>query len=194
MTLHLNCNELINLYWKIGEYISHKVQDDSWGKNVVQNLSDFLKDSYPDLKGFSAQNLWRMKQFYECYKDNEKLSTLLREISWSNNLHILSKTKSIEEKEFYIKLCIKEKYSARELERQIDSGYFERYMLSDGKAPTAITELYPEAPKIFRDSYIFEFLNLPDKHLEKDLQKAISLIRSFYRKSCMNCLKYQQNK
>lgn len=86
---------------------------------------------------------------------------------------ILSKTKSVEEREFYIRLCIKDRYSSRELERQIDSCYFERYMLSDGKASAALTELYPEAPRIFRDSYIFEFLNLPDKHLEKDLQKAL---------------------
>lgn len=165
--------QLIELYWEIGKYISQKVEDNSWGKSIVQSLSNFLKIEYPDLKGFSAQNMWRMKQVYECYKDHEKLSTLLREISWSNNLHILSKTKSIEEKEFYIRLCIKEKYSARELERQIDSGYFERYMLSDSKAPSAITEIYPKAHKIFRDTYVFEFLHLPDKHLEKDLQKAL---------------------
>lgn len=165
--------ELIELYWEIGKYISQKVEDDSWGKSIVQSLSDFLKGEYPDLKGFSAQNMWRMKQFYECYKHNEKLSALLREISWTNNLMIMSRTKTVEEQEFYIRLCIKERNSSRELERQIDSGYFERYMLSDGKAPAAITEVYPKASKIFRDSYMFEFLNLPDKHLEKDLQKAI---------------------
>jgi predicted nuclease of restriction endonuclease-like (RecB) superfamily len=165
--------ELIELYWEIGKYISQKVEDDSWGKSIVQSLSDFLKEEYPDLKGFSAQNMWRMKQFFECYKDCEKLSAVLREISWTNNLMILSKTKTVEEREFYIRLCIKERYSSRELERQIDSGYYERYLLSDGKAPVAVTELYPDAPRIFKDSYMFEFLNLPDTHLEKDLQKAI---------------------
>lgn len=113
-----------------------------------------------------------MKQFYECYKGNEKLSTLLREISWSNNLHILSKTKSIEEKEFYIRLCIKEKYSARELARQIDSSYFERSMMYKRKVLTNITETYPEVSNMFKDSYILEFLNLPEKFQEKDLQKA----------------------
>jgi predicted nuclease of restriction endonuclease-like (RecB) superfamily len=93
----------------------------------------------------------------------------LREISWSNNLHILSKTKSFEEKEFYIKLCIKEKYSSRELERQISSSFYERYMLST-KAN------YPQTnntKQIFRDSYMFEFLNLPENFRERDLQKAI---------------------
>lgn len=75
-----------------------------------------------------------MKQFYETYKDNEIVSTLLRQISWSNNVKILSSTSSIEEKEFYIRMCIKNNYTARELDRQIASGYFHRYMLSDGKA------------------------------------------------------------
>jgi predicted nuclease of restriction endonuclease-like (RecB) superfamily len=172
-TLAVINRELIELYWKIGEYISQKVQDNSWGRGIVKNLSDFLRDEYPDLKGFSPQNLWRMKQFYECYKDYPKLSTLLREITWSNNLHIMSKTKSIEEKEFYINLCIKEKYSARELERQIDSCYFERLMLSDGKLSPAVINLYPDATSLFRDSYVLEFLNLPDNFPESDLQKAI---------------------
>lgn len=111
-TLSIINRELIELYWQIGEYISLKCKDLGWGKNVVKSLADYLNKTNPDLKGFSSQNLWRMKQFYECYKDNEKLSSLLREISWSNNLHIISKTKSMEEKEFYIRLCIKEKYSA----------------------------------------------------------------------------------
>lgn len=97
----------------------------------------------------------------------------MREISWSNNLHILSKTKSIEEKEYYIRLCIKEKYSARELARQIDSAHFERSMLSKGKVLTNITETYPKGSNMFEDSYVLEFLNLPEKFYEKDLQKAI---------------------
>lgn len=172
-TLSIVNRELIELYWQIGEYISIKCEDFGWGRNIVKNLAEYLSSTSPDLKGFSSQNLWRMKQFYECYKDNEKLSTLLREISWSNNLHILSKTKSMEEREFYIKLCIKEKYSARELARQIDSAYFERLMLSDGKVSSGIKEKYPNNENIFRDSYVLEFLNLPDKFQEKDLQKSI---------------------
>lgn len=58
--------------------------------------------------------------------------------TWSNNLHIMSKTKSYEEKEFYLKLARKERYSARELERQIDSGYYERLVLSSEKAPSTL--------------------------------------------------------
>ena len=128
------------------------------------------------MKGFTRRGIYRMKQFYETYKDNEFVSTLLTQISWSNNVKILSSTKSIEEKEFYIKMCIKNNYTARELDRQIASGYFHRYMLSDGKANQSLTkatgeEDYPNT-KIL-DTYSLEFLDLPNNYSEKDLKKAI---------------------
>ena len=83
-----------------------------------------------------------MKQFYETYINYEKVSPLVTQINWTNNLLILSGTKSIEEKEFYLRLCIQENYSKRELERQLDSAYYERYMLSQGKAlPEGIKEI-----------------------------------------------------
>lgn len=165
--------ELIELYWRVGEYISLRVEQEEWGKGVVENLSTFLKEQEPDLRGFSARNLWRMKQFFEEYQDAPKLSTLLTEIPWSSHLHLISKTKTIEEKDFYLRLAIREKYSVRELERQIDSALFERMMISEKKLPTALTELKPELSKIYRDSYALDFLNLPDSHSEKDFQKAI---------------------
>ncbi len=77
---------LIELYWEIGKYISTKTIQENWGKGVVKELADFIKEKDPTLKGFSNKNLWRMKQFYETYKENEKLSTLSREISCTNNL------------------------------------------------------------------------------------------------------------
>jgi len=164
---------LIDLYWNLGNYISDKVKSEGWGKSVVKNLAVYLDKKLADSRGFSSQNLWRMKQFYETYHAIPKLSTLLREISWSNNLHILSKTKSFEEKEFYMQLTIKEKYKARELERQIDSGYFERVMLTDKKLSTVLRELDIDITGTFKDNYVLEFLNLAQKHSEFDLQKAI---------------------
>jgi len=95
--------ELIDLYLGIGEYVSKKVGVDGWGRQMVKNLAEFLSKNYPDVKGFSAQNIWRMKQFYETYKDDEKLSTLSRELSWSNNCIIFLSTKTYEEREFYLK-------------------------------------------------------------------------------------------
>ncbi len=166
--------ELINLYWQVGEYISEKVESAVWGAGVVTSLATYLKEKEPDLKGFSAQNLWRMKQFYETYRDYEKLSTLLRELPWSSHLHILAKTKSIEEKEFYLRLAVKEKYSVRELERQIDSGLYERAMISDIKHSPVLRETYPSISSVFKETYVLDFLNLPKPFSEEDLRKGIT--------------------
>ena len=129
---------IIDLYWSIGEYVSKQIDVNGWGKSTVKALSEYILSKEPGIRGYSSQNIWRMKQFYETYKDKPELSKLLRENTWSNNLHIISKTKSYEEKEFYLKLASKEKYKAKELARQIDSGYYERLLLSNGKAPSAI--------------------------------------------------------
>lgn len=166
-------SELINLYWNIGEYISKKVEQSDWGKSVVQELSAVIQTNEPEIKGFSDKNLWRMKQFYETYKDFPKLSTLLREISWSHNLVIFSRCKSEEERAFYLRLTIQEKYSKRELERQINSAVFERVMLGNSKLSPVVRELDYDITKAFKDSYVFEFLNLPEPYNEPDLQKGL---------------------
>jgi hypothetical protein len=82
--------ELINLYWNIGEYISKKISQSEWGDAVVTELANFIQTQEPETKGFSDKNIWRMKQFYETYIDFPKLSPLVREISWTNNLLIFS--------------------------------------------------------------------------------------------------------
>lgn len=165
--------ELIDLYWNIGKYISAKTGNNEWGTNVVENLSVYLRKTEPELKGFSSQNLWRMKQFYENYYQNEKLSPLVRELSWTNNLIILSKAENAQEREFYIRLAINERLSKRELERQIDSALFERTFLSKEKLSPVMRKLYPSSNQIFKDSYVLDFLSLPKIFSEKDLRKAM---------------------
>ncbi|MBP3255023.1 MAG: DUF1016 family protein [Clostridia bacterium] len=168
--------ELIALYWDFGQYISEKVQDSNWGDKIIDKLVEFMKREYPTMKGFTKRGIYRMKQFYETYKDYEFVSPLVTQISWTNNITILSSTKSMEEKEFYIMMCIKNNYSKRELERQISSGYFYRYMLSNGKANESIEKVvgeedYPNTKLL--DTYSLEFLDLPNNYSEKDLKKSI---------------------
>jgi len=162
--------ELINMYWDIGKYVSRSVSENGWGKSVVKDFSDFIQSRYVGIRGFSASNIWRMKQFYETYNGNEKLATLLRELTWSHNLQIMS-CKTDEEREFYLTLSVKNRYTFRELKRQMDSALFERTMLSD-ITNKLITER-SEGLTALRDSYVLEFLDLPEKHKEKDLRKAI---------------------
>lgn len=170
--------ELISLYWDIGAYISDKVRREGWGKSVVADFAAFIQQERPEIRGFSAQNIWRMKQFYETYEGNEKLSAVLREISWTNNLIIMSRVKTDDAKMFYIQLIQRYGYSSRELERQIDSMLYERTMLSEHRNEQVLTQK-PEL-NVLRDSYVLEFLDVPVLHREKDLRKAIvANIRDF---------------
>jgi predicted nuclease of restriction endonuclease-like (RecB) superfamily len=219
--------ELVLLYFKVGNIVSVKVSEGAWGDNTVAELANYLQKNNSGFRGFTRRGLYRMKQFYEVYSSpdfvlpistqlqvyfdsigrNAKVSAvpteiktanskikkvsavptqmkknqilleqlvnlLLCRITWTNHLEILSQTKSAEEKFFYLLHSIKEKWSMRDLRRQLSSGYFERTMLSNQKVSTVLTQL----PKnLFKDPYIFEFLDLPDGHSEKDLEKAIIL-------------------
>ncbi|MFR9552423.1 MAG: PDDEXK nuclease domain-containing protein, partial [Rikenellaceae bacterium] len=172
-TLKLVNTALIDLYWSVGKYVSLKTANEGWGKSTVVELAKYLAHTAPNIDGFSDKNIWRMKQFYETYVAEPKLSTLLREISWSNNLAIMSRAKSFEEREFYMRHCIMERYSARELQRQISASLFERYMLSDTKLSPVARDIHPDIDKTFRDSYIFEFLGKPAIEDEKGLRKGL---------------------
>jgi len=165
--------QLLELYWQIGEYLSIKVAEQSWGKHVVQQLADWLAGQEPNLRGFSAQNLWRMKQFFETYQSDEKLSTLLRELPWSSHLHIMSKCQTAQEREFYLNVAVHERWSVRELEQQINTALFERTIASPLKVSALLRELHPAAEQIFKDSYLFDFLHLPEPHHERDLQQGL---------------------
>ncbi len=138
---------LIELYFNIGKYLYEKVNNAKWGKSVIENLALYLKEKEPNIKGFTARNLWRMKQFYETYKNNKKLTPLVTEISWTNNLIIMSSTKTDEEREFYLMMSIKEKYSKRELKRQIESGLYEKTILANEKFSNTIKKTAPRCNK-----------------------------------------------
>ena len=125
------------------------------------------------MRGFSPQNLWRMRQFFEAYRAAPDLSTLVRELPWSANLHILSGTKRPEEREFYLRMAIEKRWNVRELARQIEASAFERSVLGPPKLSTALRELHPGAVRDFKDIYSLEFLDLADAHSEADLHGAL---------------------
>ena len=182
--------ELVLLYFKVGNLVSEKVSAGTWGENTVEELASFIQDNCPGLKGFNRRGLYRMKQFYETYSSPEFVSTLathlqkhenevknivttlLTQLQWSAHLHILSKTKTPDEKLFYLHLAIQDKLSVRELERQLNAAVYERTTLSN----QTLQKSLPQLPQnLFKDPYIFEFLELPDGHSEKDLEKALIL-------------------
>ena len=163
--------ELIKMYWKVGEFLSKETEQASYGDAYIDEISKEIQETFPGIKGFNRRGLYRMKKFYETYKDNEIVTPLVTQISWTNHLLIMSGCKTDEEKEFYIRLCIKENYSKRQLERQLDSGYYERYMLSKKTLLPESVKKLGENP--FLDSYVMEFLDLPNEFHENDLRKAL---------------------
>lgn len=165
--------ELITMYRDIGEYISKQSKNSSYGDAFVQKLADFFSENYPELKGFNRRGLYRMKQFYELYQSEEKVSPLVTQLSWSNHLKIMSACKTMDERIFYMNMCIKERLSKRELERQIDSGYYERYMLSQNPQSLALETAKKATGNIFLDNYVLDFLDVPEPMSEHDLQKSI---------------------
>ena len=165
--------ELVSMYYEIGKYLSEKASAGGYGDGVIIKIAEKIKELYPMLKGFSKRGLYLMIQFYETYKDNQKVQPLVTQLSWTNNLLILQSAKTNEEREFYIRLCIKNNYSKRELNRQLESHYYERYLLSKGDAlenqePIVGEDDGPNTKLL--DIYSLEFLDLPNNYKEKDLK------------------------
>lgn len=168
--------ELILLYLDVGKYLYELQHNSNFGDKVTLKAAYFMKNNYPNIKGFTKRNIERMVQFYKIYKDDEIATPLVTQISWTNNLLIISGSKSKEERHFYLKLAIKNNYSKRELDRQISSSYYERYLLSDGnQLPTSKKTIdeddYPNTRIL--DIYSLEFLDLPNDFSENDLKKSI---------------------
>lgn len=164
---------LIDLYWQVGAYISNKIKAAEWGDGVVDALARHLAITQPNLKGFTRPNLFRMRQFYEAYQDNQIVSPLVRQLPWTHNLIILSQSKYPEEREFYLRMAIQERWSKRELERQFNTGLFARTVLNPVKVSAALTQIHPDALNVFKDSYVVDFLSLPQDHNEADLHQGL---------------------
>lgn len=168
--------EMILLYLDVGKYLFELQQDSKYGDKITTKAADFMKKNYPNIKGFTKRNIERMIQFYKIYKDDEIATPLVTQLSWSNNLLIISGSKSQEERHFYLKLATKNNYSKRELDRQISSSYYERYLLSDGSqlpidTKTIDEDDYPNTRIL--DTYSLEFLDLPNEFSENDLKNSI---------------------
>ncbi|AZE04611.1 PDDEXK nuclease domain-containing protein [Pseudomonas chlororaphis] len=165
--------ELVELYWQVGAYISRKIQAAEWGDGVVEQLANYLARQQPGLRGFTRANLFRMRQFYEVYRDEEKVAPLVRQLSWSHNLVVLGQSKQAKEREFYLRMALQEQWSRRELERQIKSALFERSLTRPAKVSTALRQIHPDALKVFKDAYVVEFLDLAQGYSESDLHSGL---------------------
>jgi predicted nuclease of restriction endonuclease-like (RecB) superfamily len=173
--IHAVNTTLIELYWQVGETISRKIEAAEWGDSVVEALAEYIARTQPGLRGFTRANLFRMRQFYQAYRGEEKVAPLVRQLPWTHNLIILGQSKRPEEREFYLRLAIRERWSRRELERQIKAALFERAVLTPAKVSPSVRQIDAAAVGIFKDSYMLEFLELPTGHAEADLHHGLLL-------------------
>jgi predicted nuclease of restriction endonuclease-like (RecB) superfamily len=166
--------ELVRLYWEIGRYISAKIESAVWGEGVVDRLAQHLAQRLPSQRGFTRRNLFRMRQFYEAYRDDETVTPLVSQLPWTHNLIILSQAKRPEEREFYLRQALHERWGKRELERQFRLAAFEKAVLSPAKVSPAMAQIHgPGAVAAFKDAYTVEFLDLPPEHSEVDLHRGL---------------------
>ncbi len=206
---------LIDLHWQVGAIISRKIATAEWGDGVVEQLAAYLARTQPGLRGFTRPNLFRMRQFYEAWRDHalvptalaqllpsarprgkaaivsavprqlaseagegggfEIVAALLRQLPWTHHMMIIGQCKRPEEREFYLRLAVRERWSSRELERQLKGALFERTVLSPPRASRAVLRDHAEALAVFKDAYLVEFLDLPRGHAERDLHRGLLL-------------------
>ena len=134
-----------------------------------------LREEFPRLNGFSAANLWRMKNFYEAYGTNEKLAQLVREIGWSHNITILERCRDDQEREFYIRSCRKYGWTRNVLVPQIENHTFERTLNSQTNFEAVLSDsIQTQAKLAVKDEYTFAFLDLEDEHSERELERALT--------------------
>jgi predicted nuclease of restriction endonuclease-like (RecB) superfamily len=165
--------ELVDLYWRIGAYITAKIEAAAWGDGVIPSLAAYIARRHPGLVGFTRANLFRMRRFYETYRADAIVAPLVRQLPWSLHLLILEQAKRPEERAFYVDLAIRERWSRRELERQLKAAAFERVTLAPTKVPPPVALLPGAPPSPFKDAYVVEFLGLGGGHDERDLHRAL---------------------
>jgi predicted nuclease of restriction endonuclease-like (RecB) superfamily len=166
--------ELIGLYWDIGRMIVERQKGKTWGKAVVARLAVDLQKEFPGGRGYSAQNLWYMRQFYLEYKNCSKLQSLIGEISWTKHLIIMSRCKEALRREFYIRMTRRMGWSTNVLIHQVEQQSYEKTLLSQTNfSETLPTGIRDQAKIAVKDEYTFDFLELAAEHTERQFEKAV---------------------
>jgi len=167
-------NELLALYWWLGENISHRQAEQGWGKAVVETLARDLQAEFPGRNGFSARNLWNMLDFYKEYVSSPKLQPLVAEISWTNNLIIMVRCKGDLEREFYLRATARFGWTKNVLQHQIDNQSYRQYLAGQTNFDAVLPDnIKAQALMAVKDRYTFDFIGLADEHSERELEQAL---------------------
>ncbi len=167
-------SELIKLYWDIGKTLSEKMSNEGWGKSVVELLAVDLHATFHGVKGFSARNLWYMKQFYDSYSEDEFLQRVVAEIPWGQNIEIFTKLDNKDERLFYAQMCMNRAWSRPVLVENIKADAYTKYQVQQNNFDALIpSERLSDIKWDFKDEYDFSFLELQDDIKERELENAL---------------------
>jgi predicted nuclease of restriction endonuclease-like (RecB) superfamily len=144
-----------------------------WGDGVVDELAATLARRYPGTRGYTRRNLFRMRQFFEAYRGQVKVSALLTQLPWTHHLVILGQAKAPAERDYYMRAAINNHWTSRELERQLATHAYRRRRIGSEKVSAALAQTHPTAIDEFKNAYSLEFLSLHDGHSEADLHGAL---------------------
>ena len=167
--------ELVLLYWQIGQNILQRQDQQGWGAKVVDRLSKDLSAEFPEIKGFSTRNLKYMRKFAEAWQDKQIVQQAVALLPWGHNLVLLDKFSDNETRLWYAQKAIKHGWSRNVLVHQIESGLLER----TGQAVNNFSQTLPEiqsdlATQTFKDPYIFDFLSLGEVYYERELETVLT--------------------
>ena len=175
--------EMVNLYLDIGRAILEQQEQVGWGKSVVERLSQDLRRVFPDVKGFSARNLWDMRRLYESCRDHPNLRQAVAEIPWGHNLVLMQKVPDPDHRTWYVQQTLENGWSRAILVHQIETDLYGRQVAAVKTTNFSVTLPSPQsdlAQKTLKDPYIFGFLSLSKEAQERDLERGLlARIRDF---------------
>ncbi|HEX2913478.1 MAG TPA: PDDEXK nuclease domain-containing protein [Chloroflexia bacterium] len=173
--------ELVMLYWEIGQDIMLRQKEQGWGAKTIKRLAGDLRRAFPDMKGFSERNLQYMRTFAEAWPDKAIAQQLAAQIPWFHNCMLLDKVRSADERSWYIQQTIENGWSRDIMVHQIERGLYRRM----GQADTNFEQRLPApqsdlARQLLKDPYNFDFLSLSKEAQERDLERGlVEHIREF---------------
>lgn len=167
--------ELLKLYWQIGNDILQRQQQQGWGSKIIDQLAQDLRQAFPELKGFSARNLKYMRRFAETWQDSEIVQQPAAQLPWFHICTVMDKLKTGRERQWYMQKAVEYGWSRNVLIHQIESRLLER----QGNAATNFAQTLPSphselAQQTLKDPYIFDFLSIGADAHERDIEQALT--------------------
>ena len=166
--------ELVLLYWQIGQDILTRQNEYGWGAKVIDKLSQDLRAAFPNMKGFSSRNLKYMRAFAQAWTDPQIVQEVLAQLPWYHHITLLDKLSDQQTRYWYVTKAIEKNWSRNVMVMQIETNLIER----QGKAVSNFKQILPEtqsdlAIESLKDPYRFDFLTLTDKAQEKDIENEL---------------------